>query len=103
MQLETEFSGTQMFISIHSFEIVGVHRSGVASSSLHCHYCHTFSFEVKKIMLLSFYSLACFVVIILHAVFISSVFSAVRLILIVCVCPSPPPPVLFGNQCKVVL
>jgi len=46
MQLETEFSGTRMFINILSFEIVGVHRSRVAWSSLHCHYFHTFCFEV---------------------------------------------------------
>ena len=55
--------------------------------------------------MLSFYSLVCFVIFILHAVVISSVFSAVDLTLIVCplVCPSPPSPVPYGDQCKVVL
>lgn len=104
MQLETEFSGTQVFISSQSFEIVGVYWSGVARSFLHCHCFHTFHFEVKKIMLLSFCLLVCFVAFILHALVISSVFSAVDLILIICpfVCLSAPP-VLFGDQCKVVL
>jgi len=57
-------------------------------------------------MLLSFYSLVCFVIFSLHALVESSVFSAVDLILIACpfVCPSPPPPAVpFGDQCKVVL
>ena len=56
---KTEFSVTDLFTSIQSFELTSVYQSTVPCRSLHIHYFHTFHFEVKKIVLSSLHSIMC--------------------------------------------